>query len=137
MKLFLDGEAIPIPTSKRDVTFIIPPDWRKSKVLSVACATEHTPGGILASAALSGFVTDSSWRCSRTLSPGWQVAEFDDSKWTRAKEFQLNNKSGNVLPLVKHILPNASWITVDDPLIKGTIYCRKYIQDTIFSKKNL
>ena len=86
-----------------------------SQILAVQAASFGGRAGLLASGEKNQSLnTDSRWRCI-TESPGigWESANFDDSRWPRAREIARNDEE-TVLKLVKLIRQDAFWIWASD-----------------------
>ena len=107
-------------------------DWRVADDVSLenACvlavkAIDHGGGwfGILASTS-TGVVSDATWKCRSSHQPGWHLASFDDSAWSRADVMGAHGDTP--WGYLNAIDAQAKWIWAHG-IAGGVVYCRKSI----------
>ena len=91
-------------------------------VLAVKAVDSGDYVGILASTS-TGVVSDASWKCSSVHKPGWHMASFDDSAWSRADV--IGQHGDAPWYIISGIDAQAKWIWVAGVRINSIVYCRK------------
>lgn len=92
-----------------------------AKVIAVKAEDNSFVTGILASGA--NFVTDRSWKCTATFSPGWETASFDDSSWDEATHLGKHGK--RPWEKITGIDIDAFWIWTNKSFSDNVVFCRK------------
>ena len=120
MVLYADGVQVGKDNGKWFMSKIYKLPANTKAVAIRGMNTLRGPAGIIGSFS-SGLVTDASWRCTKDYTPGWESAEFDDSTWPHAVEFQR----GTVLSGPK-IASEAKWIWTSK-YSDWNVYCRSVL----------
>ena len=95
-------------------------------VIAVRGYNYNGPGGIVGSFS-DGSVTDSSWKCTRSVDDDWYMTNFNDSSWPNAYITNLTTFTWQKYPF-NGISKSAQWIwsgSFTDEYV--TVYCRKKI----------
>ena len=118
MEMFADGRSLGKDNGNWGiaVTYSVPGDTR---VISVAGQDWAVPFGVLGSFS-NGLVTNESWRCSSTLSPGWNSPDFDDQQWPFA--VVVGNHGDSPWGFISGIASKAKWIWTSGQY--SDVYCR-------------
>ena len=90
-------------------------------MIAVHCENYGHNCGMLVHIEPFGIVSDATWKCSDTATPGWTDPSFDDSGWSQAVAIAPNN--GNGRPACNQITSSAIWIWYKD-LNAPKAYCR-------------
>lgn len=123
--MYIDGILVGGNTKWSQVfSTTVPSDM---SVISVDCYNSAAQGGLLASIDALNIVTDSTWRCTRSIVAGWNTRTFDDTQWPDANVIQGNVQSSS-FPQYTNISLQASWITLGRAVTIGHMYCRKHIR---------
>ena len=117
--MFADGS--PLERDKatynkwEEATKIIIPNG--TKVVAIHAKDIHWGvAGILGSFS-NGQVTDATWKCHSSPVPSeWASADFDDSSWPAAVEYQWIK--------IQNITDDAKWIWTKDNNVDDEVYCR-------------
>jgi hypothetical protein len=134
MELYIDGvpvNPIPPPQIGWGLAKSIP-IAAESKVVAVKSNdTAQVVASNLASIGYNYLLTDSSWKCSATYTPGWMTTVPNPvvSSWSPAVANELNPGSPFIHTPVSGISPIASWIWTRNSGYGGTsidpvVYCR-------------
>ena len=83
-------------------------------------------GGILGSLE-NGLVTDNSWKCIRSFTPGWNMRTYQDEDWPMATSYGPNNPSTFPWGEIQIIDSSAQWIWTKDNENDTEVYCRHNI----------
>ena len=116
--MFADGQSLGKDRDwRKPTTYLVPGNTR---VLSVA-GEDYGGGylGILGSTS-NGQVTDGTWKCSSSLSSGWNSPDFDDQDWPSARV--IANHGDLPWRKIKGIAETAKWIWANNN--EDFVYCR-------------
>ena len=99
-----------------------------SHMIALKCRGNSQPweGGILGSLE-NGVVTDTSWKCTNSLSQGWNMRSYEDEDWPIAKSYGPNSASTFPWGDIKSIDNRAVWIWTDDNDNDFVVSCRRSI----------
>lgn len=120
MELFADGISLGKDNGQKNTAtdFIIPAN---TKIIAVEAKNFHSPPGILGSLS-NGLVTDSGWKCSSRVHPGWNHRDFDDRNWPAAVVVARHGDGPE--GYIAGIDPTAKWIWTKRQRHIENCYCR-------------
>lgn len=120
MELFADGISLGKDNGQKNTAtdFIIPAN---TKIIAVEAKNFHFRPGILGSLS-NGLVTDSGWKCSSRVHPGWNHRDFDDRNWPAAVVVARHGDGPE--GYIAGIDPTAKWIWTIRQRHIDNCYCR-------------
>ena len=80
----------------------------------------------------SGIVTNKSWKCTNNLPlTSWMNVNFNDNQWPKAVPYSENGRGADFLGIkYREFPPERLWISVENPVYTGNLYCRKTVKST-------
>ena len=121
--VYIDGQLVASSPFNVASTSNVP---RTATVIAIQVTNTAGPGGLKAAFSDGSVVTDSSWKCSSTLTSGWQNIDFDDSSWS------VPLATGPTTACVE-FPSSAKWLWIgNDYNSLITVYCRKTLSKINF-----